>query len=479
MELRSGRCLVPRQGGVRRGRAGHRADGDGGGEDRISALPDEVLLQRRWRGLWTELHLLTMAFRGAEPGTLRDLLSRGRGPERGRLVIHVPGRDGRQVAAAEVSSLLRAAVNHSPVELTVVLGGGIEDDHLPFELPRFTTATSMELQIWRRGFTLPPDGEFTRLERLALSLCCVDPSAFLHRFPRLRKLVMDCYWEMDAAAIRSESLEDVLLKDLPLADAGGTTRRVDVVAPLLKKFRLLSCGNRDWVVKFSESNVENLSFKYCSISSCSVGLACWRLKSLDMAMESSSEQGHVVDNLVHVLSLVIIIFDGNPSVNRSFAEEIACLPVNNFSVLKLEVPQLERFTGPLVLHLLNTLNVVQRLQLVLSRYTASLAGLLARIKVDDEDISFPELEEIEIEGFGVTPHQLHFLEVLFKSAPVLKIVRIKLSSGVSQSHPGYKELCGIFQANASVQSFVNGSLQQCEDNLPQAPSSHVGGIIGC
>jgi hypothetical protein len=322
MELRSGRCLVPRQGGVRRGGAGHRADGDGGGEDRISALPDEVLLQvlaalgstaeaartsvlrRRWRGLWTELQLLTMAFRGAEPGTLRDLLARSRGPERGRLVIHVPGRDGRQVAAAEVSSLLRAAVNHSPVELTVVLGGGIEDDHLPFELPRFTTATSMELQIWRRGFTLPPDGEFTRLERLALSLCCVDPSVFLHRFPRLRKLVMDCYWEMDAAAIRSESLEDVLLKDLPLADAGGTTRRVDVVAPLLKKFRLLSCGNRDWVVKFSESNVENLSFKYCSISSCSVGLACWRLKSLDMAMESSREQGHVV----HVLSLVIIIF---------------------------------------------------------------------------------------------------------------------------------------------------------------------------
>ncbi|RLN30640.1 hypothetical protein C2845_PM05G08470 [Panicum miliaceum] len=448
MELRSGRCLVPQQGGVRRGPARRGTDGDGGsGEDRISALPDEVLLQvlaalgstaesartsvlrRRWRGLWTELHLLTMAFRGAaaEPGTLGDLLARGRGPERGRLVIHVPGRDGRQVAAAEVTSLLRAAVNHSPVELTVVLGGGIEDDHLPFELPRFTTATSMELRIWRRGFTLPPDGEFTRLERLALSICCVDPSVFLHRFPRPRKLVMDCYWEMDAAAIRSDSLEDVLLKDLPLADLGGTTRRVDVVAPLLKKFRLLSCGNRDWVMKFSESNVENLSF----------------------------------------------------NVNRSFAEEIAYLPVSNFSVLKLEVPLLERFTGPLVLYLLNTLNVIQRLQLVLSRYTASLAGLLARISVDEEDISFPELEEVEIEGFDVTHHQLHFLEVLFKSAPVLKIVRIKLSSGVSQNHPGYEELCGIFQANASVQSFVNGSLQQCEDNLPQAPSSNVGGIIGC
>jgi hypothetical protein len=34
---------------------------------------------------------------------------------------------------------------------------------------------------------------FNRLERLALSLCSVDPSVFLQRCPRLRKLVMDCY----------------------------------------------------------------------------------------------------------------------------------------------------------------------------------------------------------------------------------------------------------------------------------------------
>jgi len=98
-------------------------------------------------------------------------------------------------------------------------------------------------------------------------------------------------------------------------------RRVDVVAPRLRKFRLLSCGNRDWVIKFSESNnIDNLSFKYCSISSCSVGFACWRLKSLDMAIiessSSTSEQGrHVVDNLVHVFSLVIIIFGVRASSN--------------------------------------------------------------------------------------------------------------------------------------------------------------------
>ena len=47
--------------------------------------------------------------------------------------------------------------------------------------------------------------------------------------------------------------------------------------------------------------------------------------------------------------------------------------------------------------------------------------------VVDEDFSYPELEEVEIEGFDVTHyHQLHFLEVLFKSALVLKIVGIKL-----------------------------------------------------
>ncbi|CAL5097694.1 unnamed protein product [Urochloa decumbens] len=492
MELRSGRRLVPQQ--------------VGGGDDRISALPDEVLLQilaalgstaeaarttilaRRWTGLWPELHVLAQALRGGDPAAgvaaLRDMLSGwggaggGRRPDFSRLVIHVPRR---RVDAAEVTSLLRAAERHAPEELTVVVAGAIIDDgdggdddrRRTFELPCFARATSVELQIWRLGFTLPPAGEFARLERLALSLCCVDPSVFLHRCPRLRNLVMDCYWELEAASIRSESLEDVVIKDLPLTVPRGTTRRVDVVAPLLKKFKLISCGNRDLVVKFSaESNViENLSFKYCSLSSCSVGFGYWRLKSLDMGVESSSElleDGQV--NLVRVLSLVIMVpmIGYHANAKRSFKAEIACLPTNSFSVVKLEVPRLDGdVTGSLVFHLLSIVSGVQWLQLVLHRIMRPHSG--TDIKVD-EDISFTQLEEVGIQGFDVTNdyQYLDFLKLLFKYAPVLKIVRITLSPGVSQSHWGYQKLCDIFQENAPVQSFVNGLIEEFEVNLPQA-----------
>ncbi|XP_004963487.1 uncharacterized protein LOC101772938 [Setaria italica] len=450
MELRSGRRLVPPQGGVvrRGGRARrHRAD-------RLSALPDEILLQvlaalgstaaaarttvlgRRWAGLWPELHVLAQAFRGVEPAcTFRDVLAGGRRrPDTRHLVLHVSRRDDGVVTAAEVTSLLRAAEKHRPPELTLIVGGASEEDRrLPFELPCFATATYMELQIWRRSFTLPPAGEFTRLERLSISLCVVDPSVFLDRCPCLRKLVMDGYWEQDAVAVRSESLEEVVIKDLPLAGGGGgASRRVDVVAPLLKKVTLFSCGKRGLVMKFSDSsnNVENLSYKYYSMSSCSVGSGCWRLKGLDMAMAvESSSSGYGPANLVRVLSLEIIALNEpyHARVNRIFAEEIACLPAKNFSVLKLELPLLDGFVvGPLVFHLLSTVSVIQKLQMVLSPIATSYARRGSRIRVD-QDTSFTELEEVDIHGFDC---------------------------------------------------FLNGILEECEDNLPQGPS-HVGGMIGC
>ncbi|OEL21171.1 hypothetical protein BAE44_0017808 [Dichanthelium oligosanthes] len=209
-----------------------------------------------------------------------------------------------------------------------------------------------------------------RLKSLTLTFCCVNPSTFLHRCPCLRKLPVDCYWNLDAVAIRSESLEEVAIKDVPLGFARGMPRRVDVDAPLLNTFSLICCGNRNLIMKVLKSSVEDLSFKYCSVSTCSIGYAPWILKSLSMATESGMKYGQV--NLVRVLSLVIIAYNDryHARAERSIAEEIACLPANNFTVLKLELPRLEVFgigLGRLVSHLLQNLNGVQRLQLVISQ----------------------------------------------------------------------------------------------------------------
>jgi len=329
MELGSGSRTVSQQEGERGGGPQRcPPEKDGGGEARdgpISNLPDEMLAEvlaclgstaeaartsivaKRWSCLWPNLPV--MIFRGIEPDQLRELLAKPHSSKLKRLEIHVPRQAGG-LAAAEVSSLLRAAMERRPTEL-IFDAGGITDQDVPFELPFFATATSIDLQIWNRCFTLPPVGEFSSLERLTLPLCCVDPSVFLHKCPRLRKLDMGCYWMLDEVSICSSSLEELVLKDTPLNIGSTTSRRVKIVTPVLKKIKLLSWGDRDLVMtKFLAPMIENLSYKYFSITTSHfVGYRKrWHLESLTMAKETDNKYGQVncAGNSIHVLSLLII-----------------------------------------------------------------------------------------------------------------------------------------------------------------------------
>lgn len=217
---------------------------------------------------------------------------------------------------------------------------------------------------------------------------------------------MGCYWKLDDVSICSSSLEELFLKDTPV-DVGRLDLDVEIVTPMLKKFKLLCWADRDLVMtKFLAPMMENLSYKYFSIVSHFVGYQRrWHLESLTIAKERDNKYGQVNcgSNNIHVLSMVIIanevcvfcllcctvfqvtklyhfshlclyvlqilfLKDTNgPHARRSFAEEIPRLPVNNFSVLKLELKMEGRDFGSLVVHLLKILNGIQRLQLVLAR----------------------------------------------------------------------------------------------------------------
>jgi hypothetical protein len=63
------------------------------------------------------------------------------------------------------------------------------------------------------------------------------------------------------------------------------------------------------------------------------------------------------------------------------------------------------------------------------------------------------LEEIQIDGFEGDGHEFDFLELVFKSAPMLKRVTVKLSHDDHQE-PKYARLYGLFRAYTSVECCV-------------------------
>lgn len=120
-----------------------------GEEDRISPLPDDMLLQilvrlgcaraaahtgllvRRWRGLWARLHKLT--FHRISPDPLDAALAMVARLAPSLLDIHFFHH--HMLEPARVSSLLRAAAALAPAEFVFYVSGGLPPGSV--ELPCF------------------------------------------------------------------------------------------------------------------------------------------------------------------------------------------------------------------------------------------------------------------------------------------------------------------------------------------------------
>ncbi|KAM0926465.1 hypothetical protein ACQ4PT_003531 [Festuca glaucescens] len=179
-------------------------------DDRISVLPDDMLLEvlvrlrcaraaactglvsRRWRGLWARLPGLT--FRDIPVSEIKSALA---SVARGTAVSLPEIRPSRSMSLAEgklddarTKSLLRSATRFSPKEIVFVLrqcpmfkpGRAIT-----IALPCFLRATSIELDTCSHRIT-PPAGELPVLEMLSISGNIVNVGFLLNFFPRLRVL---------------------------------------------------------------------------------------------------------------------------------------------------------------------------------------------------------------------------------------------------------------------------------------------------
>ncbi|XP_051231142.1 putative FBD-associated F-box protein At5g56560 [Lolium perenne] len=347
MELRSGRRL--RSLPTPPPRPSRRPPGfpDGDGSDRISALPDEMLLEilvrlrcaraaahtsglsRRWRGLWKQL--LELSFRDMSADAADAALF--------FLEVDIPDE---HLGAALVSALLLAAARLEPADLVFSLWGNCKDGNFPFEIPCFERATSVKLDMVGL-YLLPPAGavEFPLLEKLSVVCCSVDTAELVRRCPRLRVFRIEVYPSEDVAAANRIKVHSPTIEDLAVVvkAVGVQLDSLDIMAPVLKRFSLRVNVAEDFTVSFSAPMVENIMWD-CLCDQQNVGFGeKWRLHNLKLVMKED----------VGVLRMHIFS-EGELLPDRTFSQEIAQLPA--FSVLKLHLQSKNHGIGALVSHLL-------------------------------------------------------------------------------------------------------------------------------
>nr|CAB3457963.1 unnamed protein product [Digitaria exilis] len=239
--------------------------------DRISAMPDDLLLQilaglgcaraaahtgllaRRWRGLWARLPRLT--FHCVVPGLLGAALAMVAGDPTPPSLIDIHFSDHHMIEPARITSLLAAAAALAPEEFVFHIGGGIPPG--PVMLPCFDRTTSIKLDLTYAHFTLPSAGGFPALESLHLENCHMDINDMLRRCPRLRKLrVLD--WNSESVVVALTALEELAVR------ATVQIRRINIVAPALKKLYLdAHCGiHKEFSLSFSAPAVEDFIWKF-------------------------------------------------------------------------------------------------------------------------------------------------------------------------------------------------------------------------
>ncbi|KAL6896761.1 hypothetical protein ACP4OV_007333 [Aristida adscensionis] len=439
-------------------------------EDRISALPDDLLLQvlaglrcaraaahtgllaLRWRGLWARLPGL--AFHCTAPGPLRAALAAAGAARPAPSLLDIDLFGHHPLEADQISSLLRAAAALAPAELVVDFAVQIPSCRI--DLPCFDRTASITLKASHRrpSFAPPPGGGFPALESLHLDGCDIDLGNLLPRCPCLRKLRIMTGWYPSSVEVASASLQELLVY------ANGQIQHIDIAAPALKKLYLDAHRGvaNDFSLSLSAPAVEDLTWK-CECKALSrnrFGVA-WRLWNME---QRTCLQRSEHTQLAHVLSLNLEanVLAGDES--KSFEQEISQFIVADFSILELDLTPRRHVYGAIVIHLLGFCTSIQRLIVKLDTY---LMGGVCGFKHcscescdqpnnwRSQSIPLNDLKEVEIRGFKGQDHEVDLLKLLLRCAIVLERVTLSFSSMVSPNDSAYIKIDSILKAYPSVE----------------------------
>lgn len=241
---------------------------DADGEDRLSALPDDVLihilvlvddaaesartsiLSRRWhrRRLWALLPELNFNF--IEHRRIGAALAAHEAPGLG-LVFALTKDASPESASAWLPIAARDLYGQIYLEVVVRPEEAEERGGGAIHLPCFDKASCIMLKPGLLRLALPPSGVFARLKDLWLvdfqvaahGQCGLGDLLSSQRCPSLQSLVVRNARGLDSFTIRHDSLLDMELSDL------DRLQQLTVVAPALQKLKVCGCfadpPNRD------------------------------------------------------------------------------------------------------------------------------------------------------------------------------------------------------------------------------------------
>ncbi|KAJ1287479.1 hypothetical protein BS78_02G013000 [Paspalum vaginatum] len=433
---------------------------DAAGEDRLSALPEDVLVK---------ILLFLNTPDAVKTGLLSTRLYRAWQlvPEI-RMPFFPDPRNAlrfRDALAAHEVALRRLHVGHGdadPASLAVwlptaaarVTGSfslrsvGDAPPRYAVRLPCFEGATSICVVGFLR-LVLPPAGVFARLTDLVLerihfhgrsSSAALSDAVSSRRCPSLRRLEVSETVGLTRLAIRSDSLVEVDLEELV------GLRDLTVDAPELKELRVASCfghTNGDpvltirapelvlliWDDMSSQENVNflvrmphirslgNLSFLvYADHEAFAHNRACLDLLKEYKVMES------VTLTLTYLMDI---------SAYQNLMEDMKVLP--DITILRLEVISNGHVFGASSFHVLRMCTGIRKLALYfLDSFEAMVrsscpSGCICNNQQSNwktEEISLFRLQEIEIVEMEGSDHEVSFVERLFNWATALKNVTV-------------------------------------------------------
>lgn len=295
--------------------------------------------------------------------------------------------------------------------------------------------------------SVPVGVEYPVLETLSLLHCNGNLDALLSCCPRLCTLLLSgILFETCDLRVNSSSLQELVVNPF-------STKRVNIVAPMLKKLEILLTVMLEVNISVLAPIMEKVWW-YCCYTEESIVFGLWYLESL--GLQAAERQGELP--LLHIRASVnSSLFPHEPN----FAREIEKHMVVDFSLLELDLKTDGHVFGALVFYLLKINRIsssLQRLKIILLR-----SMVKEECPTDcpcestnwrSQTISLTALEEVEINGFERVDHEFDLLKLLLVSAPNLKKIIVRLSREFSSSNTACTKIYNIFGTYGSAECFV-------------------------